>query len=669
MSHRYRSLVSRAYFPVALLLAGSGLILVALIKDVTTAVQGFYSMVGIALAAGLYYGTRQYTGSSTPIPRKWCLKGIVIIFCLALAAIGFTGSRLVVLVLGLPVGYTLLLIGLHTDTPAHTGRWIAAIAALFMIAPIGKFLSTGFYLGNGDYRAHIPIVRQLMSTGSLTAVSSNYQNFPGLHLLTSTVGLLTGLSPYEAIMTLGIVVYVGLLIPVVFVLARLVTQSTTMALAVTVGMTLLSAVPFYSTYVFPQSVAVPLGILFLYVTFWRTANPDRQMASNVLFVVVGPAIFLTHHLTLLLFAPLLILLFATTTFFKSGWRATPPDRTIAEPAVVPWLGLFAASFIYWNVWGENFLYMTSVYLEAALQLDLHPASETLFTYGVSPPPSTVQSALAELLYPPMVYYTLLLTLLILGGRFVITHWERYTRAIGLLLPGIVGAVVVLRTPLPIVSIQRLELVMVIFVAFLVGAAIYHLMLTSPHHQISLILVLVVSTATVTPFVHPGDDLYQLHPEPQPQRDFEEDEYAQLKAAGHFVQARGTPTWVATLTNDIFRVHDISSSTRGVTLTRTGIRTPPGLFVYRHNWADHLVYFGRDGISPSGELSQLHRALFADDYIKRISASENKVYDAGKVGITWSDDTGVVGSQDHSPATVEGGEAYNDSRYDSMGFIQ
>jgi hypothetical protein len=645
MDRAYITTLTRLYFPLALLVTFSALLVVGAVLDVTTAITGLYSVAGVSLAAVVYYATGRETsrsGDRRPrLPWRWCLKGTVLVFLFVVAYSGLTGDRLPALLVGLPVGYTLLALGLSGGVTDGAARWVPAIAVLFAAAPVSKLLTTGFYIGNGDYRVHVPVVRTIVSTGSLDNVVSSYRSFPGLHLLTSVASLLTGQSPYPTMVVLGILLYALVLVSVIFVLARLVTGSGETAVCVTLGVALISAFPFYSTYVFPQSFGVLLYVVFLYLAFLVGTAAGRRVAAGALLAVVGTTLVVTHHLTILLFIPAVGVLYLTAALYG---RLSGAQGNTVTPSLLPLAVVSIAAPVYWSVRGSEFLYALSVYGWRLLELDIPTDYDTLlFTLGTaSQPPSTVRNALFSLLHPDGIHFALLVSLVALGGISFLVHWEVHTRDIGLLVPGFLASVVVVQTPVPVLSIQRLDLVAAVFVVFIVGVALKYSLVRSSPSRTGLIILIVVATATATPLVHAGDDLYQLHVEPQPQRSFEEGEYARLSAAGEFTRVYGSTALVGSATRDVFRVRGVPASVRGVTVSESGVHVRAGLFVYRDNWADHLVYFGTQGLTPSGSVSKLRKVLFGDGYVERLATGGNQVYDAGSVGVLWRASGGHLG---------------------------
>jgi hypothetical protein len=114
-----------------------------------TAIKGTYVLFGIIVASFLYregaetIKTESHQLGQPDRINRWCIKAVLIIVSATFLVTYVTGVRLVPVAISLSIGYTLvayqLILGRINETMTYQ------LALLFLIGPVTKYLTTGFY--------------------------------------------------------------------------------------------------------------------------------------------------------------------------------------------------------------------------------------------------------------------------------------------------------------------------------------------------------------------------------------------------------------------------------------------------------------------------------------------------------------------------------------------
>lgn len=550
---------------------------------------------------------------------------------LGTAAVALGVGRLPVVLAVLPLGATLLAVQLRDNPdPRHV---VVQTSLLFALSPVTKYLATGFYFGDGDLFDHVHGIDRLLAAGT-TAVIPRYDAFPGLHVLAGALSRLTGLAPYDAVQIVGLLTFT-LLVSVLYLAARFLTDSRRFGAFVAVGYAVVYVVPIYANIIFPQSLAFVLLGLLLYVAARLTeATGGVRLLVLSTGVLVGATLVLTHHLTLVLFAPWVVLLLGLRVVADRERPVGPR----AVPLAIPWL----MGIAYW-VFERDFLrelfYFVSEILLGSLSGGEGWRSE--YALGRPLPELTLEQSLWSLLSPEGLYFAALVAALGFAVVAVVERYERYRSSLHLVLTGLVAAVLILRTPI-LPDFERVRLPASLVFAFPVGVGLAYMLSRVPGNRLARIapLALLAVLVTTTPMVgatddlyglHAGADLYELQPLPETEVELSAQEYQSIQATADFVQGAGAEVSTLTMTGramEMFGVEGYGSAR----VVDDRLVPERQLFVSRSAWPDHRISF-----SPGGEF--VSTLIVSEDWLRSFTAAETKVYTTGTVDVSYNDTWG------------------------------
>jgi len=636
--------LERAFFPLSILLLAGLVVAVGQVVGVIMAIKGSYALLGLTIAALCYYGSRAVEGrtDARSLPVENLDLGVAGVAAAAVAGAVVVPDRGLVLLLTLPLGYALL--ALQFRGGVGTRRLLAQVTALFLVSPVTVYLTTGFFFSHGDTFTHVRLVEALLASGFPGALG-NYSTFPGLHSVAATLSLLGGVAPYDALMMFGIAAFASV-VPLTYLLARLVSGDDRLALAVALGLSLLEPIGFFATYFFPQSLAVVLAYVLLYLAY-RGATEGRAGRRRVtaLTVLLGAAIVLTHHLTLVLLMPVLVGLYALPRL--APLFAVAPHRVV-KPRVIPVFGVLAAALVYWIV-NRTFIVLLVGELAVLLlgQRTVASASSAVsetVAFGTRLPAADAAVALRSLGSPEGIYYVALVAVFCFGVAVALRTLDHRAGLFGLLAAGVISAPLLFRTPIAVEGITRARLPVSLFFAFVLGVGLYALLTHARGSRAwtAGAVALVVVLGTTAPVVasgdlyglHGGPDLYEVTPVPETQVEYTAAEYASLRATSGFVEANGgSVTTFAASRHGI--EHFGTEADTDLRIDETGVSTPESLVLYRDRWADHGVRVGNSELTTS-------TVVMGDAWLRDTVTREQKVYDTGHVGLLWNENGGRIG---------------------------
>jgi hypothetical protein len=597
-----------------------------------TAIKGMYSLCGLLFAAGVYFrysidgttlrkttGQRQTTG----------IKSMMVLASLSLTTTALTGDKLLGLLVLLPLGYGLLAWQIVNGVP--TNRLLAQTLVLFSLPPVFEYLTSGFYFGYGDIFKHVLWVENLMSTSQLSSIFSSYQLFPGLHLLIGSVSTITGLPPYETFILVGILSYAEAIL-VVYLLAYVLFDTRLPPILVAIAATMLSTISFYATYFYPESLAVVLILNILLISLCVSVYPGYRRLSAIA-LILGCAVVITHHLTIALFVPILVLYvvglkllpYTPLTDDESVRAGTPLKPRFILIAIV---GL--ASVFYWitlKIFIPSFVAYLLLFWG---QYNSLASGKVVYRFGVVDRPESAWAALTSLGSPTGVYNIVLIGLFILGLVVYLDRRRQFGSAVAsILLVGIVGSVFQLATPLNGMGLERIGLPLSFFFAFVIGLGLTAVAAASRRAASlkALFIVIMVVLGTLGPVLS-GHDVYRLEKNRVPQKELSREELAQLQTVSLFGGRYATDVTTDWVTSNAMLRHG-RKNVEQPTLTERGLKKSRGLLLYRKRWIDHEVLI-------STPMSQ-YQFVLSRQWMNRAVQRESKVYTSGMVGATWSDD--------------------------------
>jgi len=625
--------VSRLFFPAAITGAVVLLATLGFLASTKLLIQGSYVLVGLLLGSAVYYKRPHETAAGTPNRRlrRLATKGVVIVLALSVTVTFLAGDRTLTLFVGLPLSYALLATQyLHDQSPE---RLVPQIAIVFALGPLTKYLTTGFYWGAGDLIRREAEIRQLLAAGRTGAIDGLYELFSGLHLLVASTSLVGGLPSHDGLLVAGLVAYTSL-IGVSYVIARQVTGDTTLAIAITLAVSFLQPIHRMASYFFSQSFAFVLLMFLLYLGFKRTES--RSYVMDLAALVVIFAFVVTHHLSLLLLGPLVIVLLVVGI-------VNSEDVVRLNRFAAPFVLLTVITVAYWAYrdWAYWFfvqLIVAVVALATQFQSFLPTAAAaadeaTALTFGTTAPVETAQSILV---YPPYIYLVVLLALFAIGFATLFERHRQFRRFASVLVAGVLGAVLLFETPLAFKGLQRIRLFWALPFAFVVGIGIDSLKQANRSKVVSAGLVGLLVVAGATGPMAAADDHGSFSQHPEKQVAYDEREYQQMAASASFASEYGnepTGLWIGAETLVMFG----TPASESLTVDRSGIGADSGLFLYRTQWTDHKVFYS---------VSQRDLSVFyiSEAYLDQAVANEHKVYSTDGVGFTWGADRRTVSAQ-------------------------
>lgn len=624
------------YFVFAVSVAAFLLAAVAIFLDILPAIKGGYVLIGLALSGIIFMLGKE---SASAVDRglstssRYYSKTVAALLLVSFPITVITGTRIPVVVLVLPVIYALLGFQLLQDYSSLS--MLVQVIGVFFVGIATKYMDTYRYFGNGDLLIHTGYVDSLINSGSTRVLGEVYHFYPGLHIISGTLGLIGGLLSYDAIILLGISSSTAAVV-IGYKFTHLVNKSRSFGVLVALGMVGIYQFQFYSVYVFPQTLATVLGYMLLYLSF-RNKNSSEKWRFSIVALLIIPAMVVTHHFTFILFFPVFL-------FFSLSWLCSRGLKSrLASPRVVLLFTGAIAAVSYWIFNEHSFIgQLTYAVTTLLIKQDIVssiPSStqspdpgqpsqtglETTDTIGVSVSYQTISEAAQSLVTPEGIYFIFLLALFSLGLAELLTFDDKYKKTPMVFALGIFGSLLILKTPLELSN--RLGYPFALFFAFVLAAGFSRLLSVSHWKTLSLFVLIILGT---TAPIAAGDDMYRLHqgPDfygskniPDPQREFTVNEYEGLRESSQFIRkndAEVSSFWMNTVALTRFGV-PISGR---IHIADCTIKTSPNDLLYRTRWADHKVYY--QGTS--------HELVISKERLKRIIAVSDKIFTTGMTGI-------------------------------------
>lgn len=636
-------LLRRTLFPVSIAVTIFVIAAVYSVLGTVTAIKGSYVLIGL-LAAVCFTRvfSMQETVDRSELETRSAPYGRLcwVILVASFAGTVFLGNRFFVLALSIPAIYALIVHQVWDD--AGETVVLPQIVGVYLLSTATKYATTGYYFGEVDVLAHLSHTEELVQSGFVSAISSaTYRYFPGLHVQTAVVRTATGLSTYDSLIVLGIVVYSASLL-LVYVLSVVVFRDRTLAVTTTLVASALPDLVFYAVYFFPQSYAVVIGLFIVYFAV-RTppVGSERRTRFVALGFLLGLSMVFVHHFTFVLFVPITAVLLSSSLIGErvskpsSDTRIVPIQRNLL--LVPPVLAV-----VYWTVFdlffGEIRHAITVMIVERTLFVSDTGYDGGIHTLGYDLHEQTPPLAALSLLSHEGIFAIALMATFLLGIRLVLENSGTYTYQLPFLLTGILGAVLVV--PLPIDLTGRIGQPMNYFLAFVMAIGLHHLIRSSaaiPRKRVIAVVVVVALTTSghlvAADDVHETDDgpgLNELYMAPDAQAEFNAHEHRSLESASRF-----TETYRANVTTDWVTSSGIrrfgGAAADGLVITDSGFRTDTDHLLYRTRWSAHQVYFNTTE-------SQFY---ISEQRLERVISTENRVYTTGETGILWQEDAGVA----------------------------
>jgi len=478
--------VTRLLLPISLIVALLASLSAVQLLGPVAGIKSGYVFLGLLFAIVIYHysrpekrevGRSSYTVHCSELGK--IVFGCVLLSIAAVAqadtVLSFSPStvRTVGLLFVLPIGYTLLAVQIRQR--AETGWLISQIVALFALDPITKYLSTEFYFGRGDIPKHVYYTDLITSSGTWQSLpeTTMYRYFPGHQTLLGSVSLFTGFPSYDSLVITGIITYL-IVICSAYLLGRLFFPDRVLPLCIMFGVTALSPVHRYSVYFYPQAAAVALVLIVIIIAYrYNVLESTSYHVHIALTLPIVAALWFTHHFTVVLFAPILVGLIVSPVLANRTFGFNGAVR----PQLLPLSAWVGGSIAYWSI-GSVFI-GTLIYALTRVASFMQVTSDTsggdpVKTLGRSIPEPSITEAVISLFSVGGLYNILLVCMLSLGVLILFRNANLYRRAAGIVTVGVVGSIFMIRIPLDIHGIQRMQLPLSVFVAFIIGASLYWL---------------------------------------------------------------------------------------------------------------------------------------------------------------------------------------------------
>ncbi|EMA47063.1 hypothetical protein C449_02642 [Halococcus saccharolyticus DSM 5350] len=650
----------------------------AAVLGLYTGVKGAYIAIAVAIALWFYGRTllKPSSDSRSSISRYRelinqygpRLVGFAVVYAVGISVV--TGDRGLGLLVCLPVGFGLVTLQAISGVGAHT--LVAEAAALYGASTISKYLTNDVYYGGGDTLYHVRNVETLVQTGSVAGIS-RYEFFPGFAILNGAIRVIGEISAYDTILLTGIFTY-GVVVLSAFVLVRAATGNERLGAFVAVGLVMSEPFLYYATYFFPQSLAVALVIFGLYVAYRANQDRETRFRFSLIGLILGAALVVTHQLTIVLFIPIVgILAAATSLLNRIDSMTTGGQARLRLPrgylaAIVAFL-----SISYW-AYRSTFLAELASSVRTILGFGLFTADSgaptPTYALGTTLPSLSIETALRSLYSTDGVYQIALLIVFLLGVATVIDRTRTYWPVLPLFSVGIVGSVMMFRTPLTVPGLNRLQLPLTVFFAVVIGVGLYRLSRSGDRNHTTLlaIVVLVAAVGTTAPLnygagddlyaINSGPNLYELYPTPEPQKAYSNAEYRDLESTAGFLRRHDVTLYSFAVDSQAMDGFGVESESAGV--NESGIVTGEGVLLYRQQFVDHRLSY----VVSSGDGIAIGSVLIDPHWFDQTLATQHKVYASDQTGLLWNPNGSVIAPAQQSTEREENNDRIRSRRLGS-----
>lgn len=607
----------RAAFLILAVVSMAGLYVLSTITSAYIAVMGAYAPLAVVVA--LVVETRWSLGRFRwpSVDEVQLFKAMCVVFLLGVAMISQTDQIVAIGVVNAVLG--LLVVGLWLSGGDHRMVMLGAVL-LFSLTPLALVLNTGLFFGHGDTLVHLNNIDALLRSGDVdTMPLERYQQTPGLHYLVASGSLVTGLSPYHALVAAGIVAFCTAMVTVG--LTGRAIFSSAMGVPAMLGAISIAPATFYAVYFFPQSMALCLLIGLLFLAFRMSYH------GHALYLLAGgifaAAAILTHSLTVYVFGVIFVLLYIVSSVLAVRMGVRTPDAGLT---LIPLVGAVS----YWVFVHERFIRAVTratIYVGGSLLLSplyIEGSDASVVTskigLGMAYPTPGIDAALEWFTTPQSVYYTAFAGLSIVGLMKLFGGGKREHVGAGVVLTALIGVALFLKTPIPFNSKIRLALLFIPLVGVLIGLGI-SVIRELPTGVVStrtvgcLALVgLLASAPLVGAFAvertgYSTADAYT------------DAEIAQLRSMATFADSHeGT---VAAVGTDQVFLDSHGVQTAGIEVSKRGVRTEAPFLLRETMWKYKQTYSGPTSLTQGA-------FIMSEAWQHDTVMANNRVYAAGDV---------------------------------------
>lgn len=602
------------------------------------ATQAIYIPIGLIIVVFLLNDTKMEIRSIN-ISSINLTKIQLILYLVLFSGIFLTKNRILILIIFSALSTVLLILRYITQNRFHSLFLHSLLLASFF--PLAKIMKAGKYFGGTDILLHSRFAKQLVDSGSVSAISAGYSMYPIYHILVGIVNLISNITTFNSVNILGVIIYLLSIVFIFVVLKNIVSKK--VRFYTCVSFSLITSYSYFSSYFIPQSMEIFNIILICYFLKLISSKyvPDSSrkhlaLKSFIVFMVLISV--LTHHYSIALTLPISI---AYVLFVLSYSKLAKNNYEYKHITINMINGyyilLIISALSYWAYIGDDFIYgitfaSVGVFtnLGNGLILTSGPSNSTnIINLGAKIIESSPSIDILWLITPDGIYNITLLSFYTVSVLWLIkTDISGKNKSFLLIFGAFVGALNI-KSPVAIKSLNRIIYLWSPIFAILLGQGLGKLSSDRKSNIIKPVFFTVLLLFSVAAPLAVSDDLPQLRPD-NPARNqqvkYSSGEYTSIKYTSQFSKqyVGGMESfWLSKRTffhfgSKINSVQNVNSS---------GIYTSSRALYYRTSWNHHFVtrslqvylqkiYMGRD---------------FMDNNIKQ----NNKIYSSGYSGIIWN----------------------------------
>lgn len=608
--------------------------LISYFTTLTFGIKTLYVTTGLLIALFIL----EASGHEVPIPSslpkfspKHCQKIVLILAFLSFAILELFEAVTTVLLFVIPVAYALLACQ-YFQLSRITYSLLTQLTLLFFVTSYAKLASTYFYIGNLDLIKHTDYTVSLIKAGRTSAINADYAGFPILHIASGSISQITSINPHDSIILFGIFVFTTL-IPCIYLFLESQLADSKAAFLSVLFVSTSNLYLFYSNYFFPQSLAMALFFLLLFVS--SRSSPTYGVRFSVVGILIGTTMVFTHHFTFILVLPILVIFLMSRYMEGLSVYTGSHSQIVQHP--FNWIGVglsYIVAIYYWGDAGRS--YLTGLVVISGdiisslsgLGLTTGVGSRRIYLLGVNPVSQSIKNSIYWILSVNGIYNILLVALISIGFVSLIERDRQLWKIFPFALLTVFGSILILDTPLTIKSAQRLAFPLSIFIFALAGWGFRHLTADISGGNIIPVILLILVFSAVGPLLATNDvENHQGTVDPR-QNVIEEGEYKQLLEASKFTENHH-PESVSSflLTAEMLRFFSGVPVEQPVIKNSTIESATP--LIYSTNWHKYSSRY-------AGNTTYLNYVRFSESWLIDYADNRSKTYDAGQIEITSTD---------------------------------
>lgn len=681
------SLQGFAAFTLFVSLLGVGI--VAAVLGVTTGIRSLYAVLGAGI---VLIGTKKVDWQLEFAVDPMRLSKAALTLGLLGLSVSYLVGRTASLVVFVP-GF-LVVVGLVVTSEVRPRLAAVVVTVMYALFSLSKFVGTRYYYGNGDVLGHTLGVRQLLREGTGAITYTAYASFPGLHMTTAGIHLVSGLPVYVSYVLVGTTA-MTVATAVVYLIYRLQFSAGQAAVVAVLLYATFEQTVFFSTYTFPQTLAFSFVLLVFYLALSLAAH-GGGIGRYILAGLFAVASATTHHFTALLLFPAAGVI-AAGQLFQGGLSLSGIRNSRPAHVLTGWVGVI---FIYWLVvddWifdalgytlSQNFLAtggsseqevasttesastapqtitdtaqtasaaktttdtaqttVDTVQTTTAAQTTSIPSqtpaeagvtvdpttvqtTKSVYAYGTTGPQDTIQRAIVSFAEPTLLYQVAVVALVLLGV-YALASSEQDVSFPSLLLLGVGATAIIVRTPIRIWSMRRVQMVWVVFfVGFLAVGVVWAL--KERGTAIHVVVTVVLALAVVSGALGAADDVPAIELTDDKTREVslgdDYNQYVRLASLVNRREANVSAPWIAGDT-----LHSFGAESTDPRFGEQVIVSNGNLLLVESDWADRM--FKAEYESGIG----LSKVYFSEESLQTLQSDENRVYTSGDVSLLYDNE--------------------------------